>query len=64
MTELAGDAPREPKKPPNPRLVVAVCLELGIVGTLVAHHSVLGLVLCVAYAWFSATWSFFQWLNE
>jgi len=58
VTELAGDRPRTPK-PPRLSHIVAVILELSIVATLTAHHSYVGLGLCGAYAWFSATWALF-----
>lgn len=60
MAELTLDRPDpDPKPPPRPSHILAVCLEIGMVATFVAHHSVVGLVLCVAYAWFSATWALF-----
>jgi hypothetical protein len=44
-------------RPPIP-LLIAVALELAIVATFMVLHSGIGLLLCAAYAWFSATWSF------
>lgn len=44
-------------KPPSLTHILAVVLELSIVAELAALHSVRGLVLCVLYAWFSATWA-------
>jgi len=41
-------------------MIVAVCLELAIATTLVVHRSIVGVLLCLAYAWFSATWAFFK----
>lgn len=58
MTALAEDRP-QPKKPPRLGLVIATILELGIAATLVVHHSLFGLLLCVGYGWFSATRAFF-----
>jgi hypothetical protein len=36
-------------------MLIAVSLEVAIVATFTAHHSIFGLVLCTAYGWFSAT---------
>lgn len=57
---VTDDALRKTPEPPRLSHVVAVVLELAIVATLAAHHSVVGLVLCVCYLWFSATLAFFQ----
>lgn len=46
----------KPPNPPNATFLLAIALELGIVGDLIVNRSVFGLLLCVAYAWFSATW--------
>jgi hypothetical protein len=46
-------------KPPRVGPVVAVALELGILGVFAVDRSVVGLLLCAGYAWFSATWSLF-----
>lgn len=54
MTELAEDRPKAPKLPNIPTLI-AVLLELSIVFMFTVHHSVVGLLLCLAYFWFSAT---------
>lgn len=51
----AADRPETPK-PPHLGLVVAVMLELAMVADFAAHRSWFGLLLCAAYAWFSATW--------
>lgn len=48
-------------EPPRWSAYLAVVLELAIVAVLAAHHSVAGLVLALAYAWYSATWSLFVW---
>lgn len=40
---------------PSWQLVLAVAIELTIVETFFADRSFFGLVLCLAYAWFSAT---------
>jgi hypothetical protein len=57
--EHAEDRPQSPK-PPRLSHLIAVILELCIVATLVAHRSVMGLLLCAGYAWFSATWALFR----
>lgn len=59
---LTADARDKPDNPEPPRLgmVVAVCLELSIVATLTVHHSIVGLLLCVAYSRFSASWAYFR----
>ena len=49
----------EAPKPPRIGMYVAVLIEAAIVGLFVAQKSWFGLSLCAAYAWFSATWSFF-----
>jgi hypothetical protein len=51
------DKPRSPRPPPTVQHVVAVCLELGVFATFACERSIVGLVLCAAYFWFSATWS-------
>ncbi len=56
--ELAEDRPKTPK-PPRPGHLLAAALEISIGVTLTVHHSVVGLLLCGGYAWFSATWSLF-----
>ena len=35
--------------------MIAVVLELGIVSRVLAHGDAMGLCLCIAYAWWSAT---------
>lgn len=57
---MTSDAARRTPEPPRLSHVVAVVLELAIVSVLVAHHSIGGLVLCVAYSWFSASWALFR----
>ena len=38
----------------------AVLLELGIFGTVVVNRSRVGLILCIFYTWFSATWAYVE----
>lgn len=57
--QLAEDRPKLPKPPSLPHST-ACALELGMVATFIAHRSIVGLLLCVAYAWFSATWAMFR----
>jgi len=59
MATLAQDRPKVPQ-PPRIGIILASLLELGIVATLIAHRSILGVVLCVSYAWFSATLALFH----
>jgi hypothetical protein len=60
MTELIEKLSGPPEKP-NWRLIVAVALELGILTCIAkglpSNASIVGLILCIPYAWFSATWS-------
>jgi hypothetical protein len=56
MTELADDRPKAPKLP-RPSWLLACALEAGVVATFIAYRSIVGLLLCVAYARFSATWA-------
>jgi hypothetical protein len=56
MAELVEDRPKAPK-PPRPSWYVACVIEAGIIATFIAYRSVVGLLLCVCYAWFSATWA-------
>lgn len=58
MTDTTRDRV-EPPKPPSYRHLLAVALELSIVATFAAEKSYVGLSLCIAYAWFSATWAAF-----
>lgn len=44
--------------------MIAVVLELGIVSRLLAHGDAAGLVLCIGYAWWSATLAMVQRLAE
>lgn len=37
----------------------AIAVEAGFVLTFLYHESILGFVLCGAYAWYSATWAWF-----
>lgn len=52
----ALDKTRTPE-PPRLSAIVAALLELSMVAVFAYHRSVLGLVLALGYAWFSATWS-------
>jgi hypothetical protein len=45
--------------PPGLGHIIAVILELSIVATFIVHRSAVGLLLCVAYAYFSATRALF-----
>ena len=56
MTTTTSDRPEVPKPPSVPHML-AVALELAIVGTFIANRSIIGLALCFAYVWFSATWA-------
>lgn len=58
MTADVQDRLHEPK-PPRIGGYIAVLLEISIVAVLAAEHSVIGLLLCAGYAWFSATWALF-----
>lgn len=53
MAELAEDRPKIPR-PPGCSILIAVALEAGIVATFITYRSVVGLVLCLAYAHYSA----------
>jgi hypothetical protein len=46
-----------PPEPPRLSAIVAALLELSMVATFAYHRSVVGLVLALVYARFSATWS-------
>lgn len=59
MTSLADRLRRIPK-PPRLGLIIAVCLELSIFATFIANRSKVGLLLCIAYFYFSACRSFFS----
>jgi len=48
------------KQPPRPGAFVAVSLELGMLAVFAYHHSLVGLVLALAYSWFSAA----RWFGE
>lgn len=54
--EQADDLTKTPE-PPRLSAIVAALLELSMLGVFAYHRSVVGLLLAVAYAWFSATWS-------
>jgi hypothetical protein len=58
MTTDAQSAPLDPKGPSWSHLL-AVALEVAILAELVRQHSIVGVMLCVAYAWYSATWAAF-----
>ncbi len=45
------------RRPPRIGMYIAVLLEVGMVTVFVAEHSVVGVLLAIAYSWFSATWS-------
>lgn len=57
---MTADAERNalPPEPPSFSFFLAVLLELGIVATFAAQRSLVGLLLCACYAWFSACWAF------
>jgi hypothetical protein len=57
--EKTDERPDTPKLP-TPSHMLAVVLELGIVVTFVFEQSWIGLALCGAYSWFSATWAVFR----
>lgn len=60
---MSAEAVRRTSEPPKgPRLGawLAMAIELGIVLTFFANSSGIGLLLCGAYAWFSATWSILE----
>lgn len=56
---MTTEALRRTTPPKGPRLSawVAVSIECAIACTFFAHGSLLGLLLCAAYGWFSATWA-------
>lgn len=56
MNELAEDRPKVPP-PVKPSWLVACALEVAIVATFIAHQSIVGCLLCLAYTWFSAIWA-------
>lgn len=56
---MTDDARKNTPEPPRLGMLVAVLLELCIVATFCANRSIVGVVLCVGYAWFSASWAFF-----
>lgn len=47
-------------EPPSIGHIIAVILELSIVATFIVHRSAIGLILCVAYLYFSATRALFK----
>lgn len=56
MTELAERRPKDPK-PVSPSHWLACAIEIGITLTFVHERSIVGLILCAFYAWFSANWA-------
>jgi hypothetical protein len=54
---MTTDVLRPPPPEPKWSLWCAVGLECAMVMTFLAHGSILGLVLCALYAWFSASWA-------
>ena len=48
---------RPPGKPPRMGAWVAMAIETAIVVTFMAHGSLFGGLLCLAYGRFSATWA-------
>lgn len=49
----------EPRPPPRLSHLIAVLLELSMVTVFGVHHSWVGLLLALAYLWFSATLALF-----
>ena len=49
----------KPEPPPLPSSLhmLAILLEVMIFGTFMAHKSILGMLLCAAYFWWSATYA-------
>jgi hypothetical protein len=60
--ELVHATKDRPHAPEPPRLshLLAVALELSMVVVFAANRSAVGLVLCAAYLWFSATLALFR----
>lgn len=56
MTELAEEQ-RKGRKPPSWPFLMACGLEAGIVAAFIANRSIVGLLCCIGYAYFSATWA-------
>jgi len=56
VTTLADERTKTPK-PPRPSMVIAVALELSMLVTFIVHRSIAGVVLWLAYLYFSATWA-------
>ena len=54
--EQADDLTKTPE-PPKLSAMVAALLECSMLAVFAYHRSVVGLLLALAYAWFSATWS-------
>jgi hypothetical protein len=44
-------------KPVQPSWLIACAIEAGIVATFITYRSLIGCLLCLAYAWFSAIWA-------
>lgn len=63
MNEIAQDRPKTPR-PVRPSFYVACTLEAGIVATFLAYRSIVGLLLCLGYAYFSAILSLAFWKEE
>lgn len=55
MNSKAAELERRPR-PPRIGPLIAVALELGMLGTFCVDRSIVGIVLWFSYAWFSATW--------
>ena len=53
---LAATREKEPK-PPRIAPLIAVALELAMLGTFAVDRSIVGLLLALAYSYFSATWA-------
>lgn len=41
----------------KPGMAIAIGLELAMLGTFIANKSIVGMLLWLAYLWFSATWA-------
>jgi len=59
MTTLVEERRKTPE-PPRLSHVLACMLEMAIAATLIANRSIVGLLLCVGYLYFSATWALFR----
>lgn len=56
MATIAKDRPKVPR-PARFSHLLACGIEAGVVATFMVHRSIVGCLLCLAYAWFSATWA-------